>query len=246
MTKKLPIKLNKEPLLEALLEVRFSSELPASAVLPGLLFSKLDGSKTIEQLTVAQIPIAIRDADPNLRFAPVSRLIWKQFHINIGDRSISIACQSSNYPGWIEFKKSIMEVMEILRETAIIKSVERYSVKYVNIIPSDNIEEQVSMINFSIKLANHQLVKEAFQLRIEIHEENLINVVSVLSSAEVVLPNNTIKKGIIIDIDTIFIIDNKPLDAIFESFENTRRINKIKFFDCLNQCAIDSLEPIYE
>jgi uncharacterized protein (TIGR04255 family) len=246
MIKKLPQKLNKEPLLEALLEVRFTCAFPASTVLPGLLFSQLEGGKVIEQLATAQIPTAIRDADPNLQFAPVSRLIWKHFHINIGDRSISIGCQSPNYPGWSEFEKSIKEVINILIATNIIQSVQRYSIKYVNLIPSDSLEEQVSLINFDMTIANHKVTKEAFQLRLEMHEEKLINVISVMSSAEVLLPDRSIKKGVIVDIDTIAIVNNEPLDKVFENLENTREVNKIKFFDCLTQETIDLLEPVYE
>ncbi|WP_394752480.1 TIGR04255 family protein [Crenothrix sp.] len=246
MKKRLPKKLNKEPLLEALLEVRFTCDLSASTILPGLLFGKLDGNKSIEQLSTAQIPTAIREADPNLRFAPVYRLIWKQFHINIGDKSISIGCQSPDYPGWVEFKKAILDVVDILIGTNIIHSIERYSIKYVNLIPADSLEEQASLINCDIAIASHKVSKDAFQLRVEIHEDNFINIISVMSSAEILLPDHSIKKGVVVDIDTIVVISNEPLDKVFENLESTRQLNKAKFFDCLTQKTIDSLEPTYE
>ncbi|MDD1616675.1 MAG: hypothetical protein CG439_1815, partial [Methylococcaceae bacterium NSP1-2] len=107
----LPKKLNKEPLLEALFELRFTCDFPASTILPGLLFSKLDGDKRIEQLHAAQIPLEIRNSDPNLQFSPVSRLVWENFHINIGDRNISISCQFPNYPGWFKFKEAIEKII---------------------------------------------------------------------------------------------------------------------------------------
>ena len=75
----LPKKLKKEPLIDAVFEVRFTSAFPAGGVLPGLLFGNLDGDKKIEQLPLLQLPQVIRDADPNLRFAPLSRLDWGNF-----------------------------------------------------------------------------------------------------------------------------------------------------------------------
>ena len=246
MTKELPIQLNKDPLLEALFEVRFTSAFPASTVLPGLLFSKLEGDKRIEQLAVAQIPLAIRDADPHLRFAPISRLIWKQFHINIGDNNVSIACQSPKYPGWLAFKEAINEILNILIEIHIVESVQRYSIKYINLIPSESLEEQVSFINFNVTLANHRLTNEAFQLRLEVNEGQLVNVISIMSSAEIVLPDDSVRKGVIVDIDTIAILNDVSLETLVGRFDDTRKVNKIKFFDCLTQKTIESLEPIYE
>jgi len=244
--KKLPKKLNKEPLLEALVEIRFSSVISASTILPGLLFSKLDGDTSIEQLSAAQIPIAIREADPNLRFAPVSKLVWKQFYIHIGDKSISIGCQSPGYPGWDEFKKAILEVVDILIQTNIIQSVSRYSIKYVSLIPSDSLSEQALLINFNLTIAGNKVSQEAFQIRVEFQDDNLINIVSVMSSAEVLLSNAVIKKGVVVDVDTIVNLSDLPLSQALGDLENTRLINKTMFFNCLTQKTIDSLEPIYE
>ena len=63
MTDALPIKLLKEPLIDAVFELRFMSSISASNVLPGYLFSKLDGKKTIERLPAADFPRPMRDMD---------------------------------------------------------------------------------------------------------------------------------------------------------------------------------------
>jgi len=44
--KPVPVKLNKEPLIEVLCAVHFSSDVPAESLLPGLLLSKASGPKS--------------------------------------------------------------------------------------------------------------------------------------------------------------------------------------------------------
>ena len=53
----LPKKLNKEPLVDAVFEIRFSSSMAASSVLPGFFFAKLEPKEwRVESLPVAEIP----------------------------------------------------------------------------------------------------------------------------------------------------------------------------------------------
>ncbi|WP_428356728.1 TIGR04255 family protein [Methyloprofundus sp.] len=242
--KKLPHRLNKEPLLEALFEIRFTCNVPASTVLPGLLFSKLEGEKKIENLPTEKIPSEIRNTDPNLRFAPVSRLTWNQLHINIGDRNLSISC-SSNYPGWKIFKGSILKIIKILQEIDIIQSIERHSIKYINLIPFDGSVPSTSLLNLDIEIAKHKILNEFFQFRVEINHDNFVNVVNIISSATVPSENTPSKKGIIVDIDTIATSKNS-LNNLLDDLERIRQANKDMFFSCLTQATVDYLEPEYE
>ena len=72
---KLPLKLGKEPLIEALFEMRFKATAPVSNILPGLLFTKFKGEKKIEKLPAAQLPEELRKVDPSLHYAPLLRFI---------------------------------------------------------------------------------------------------------------------------------------------------------------------------
>lgn len=245
----LPKKLKKEPLIDAIFEVRFSSPTPVSVVLPGYLFDKLSGVKSIEALPVAQLPKPIRDADPNLRYSPLSRLDWNQFLINIGDFSTSISCKYP-YSGWTAFKSAIIEVMTILAEVGIVESVERYSIKYIDLIPTTDLQQQVSMINFDVTLAGHKLEKESFQLRMEIPRDGLINIVQVVSTAVATLHDGTSKVGLVIDVDTIKHENAISMQALLDEFsdklDTIHQTNKAMFFDCINPETLDLLEPVYE
>ena len=247
MTTSLPKKLNKEPLIDAVFEVRFSSKTPASVIFPGFLFG-LDGDKIIESLPIAQLSKAIRDASPQLKFAPLSRVDWGQFYINIGDNSVSVSCKYP-YSGWSNFKPAIYKAVEMLADSKIVDKVHRYSMKYVDMIPSSDDQHKVSMINFKMSIAGHNLEAGPFQLRMEIPKGDLINTVQVASVAQVIV-NGSIMEGLIVDIDTFADQDSISMQSLLEGFEDKldaiHLTNKTMFFDCLTPQAIALLEPIYE
>lgn len=252
MDGKLPIKLKKEPLVDAIFELRFSCDQPASEIVPGYLFSflKKDNPK-ISQLNISQLPKEIRESDPNLKYAPTTRIDWTSFFINVGDRSVSVCCQLP-YPGWYVFKRAIKQMVDHLKNIGIINDVERCSLKYVDLIPSDDLADQCKFLNIKLEVADHALEKEVFQIRIDIPDEDgeLINVVQLSSAAKVTLADGTTKKGTIIDIDTILRLKNMTLDSFITDIDNYLETihyrNKKMFFDCLKGETIELLEPDYE
>jgi len=245
----LPKRLKKEPLIDAVFEVRFPGEFRAGSLLPGMLFAGLDGDKKSEALPFSQIPQAMRDADANLRYAPLNRIDWGKYFVNVGDRSVSVSFKYP-YPGWGSFKPAIINVMEVLKGANVIKSIERYSVKYIDLIPSTDLREQVSFVNLDVTLAGHKLEGEAFQIRLEIPKDGFIHAVQVATSATVTLHNGESREGLIVDVDTIAKQDGVTFDDFLSGFgdklDRIHRANKEVFFDCLKPKTIEALEPEYE
>jgi uncharacterized protein (TIGR04255 family) len=249
----LPVKLRKEPLVDALFEIRFSSSVPASSILPGLLFSGLAASTgaptLIERLPISDVPSQIRSADPVLKFQPLVKLSNGRFLIMVGDASVLIACELP-YAGWTLFKAKIIEIIGILRDTHLIQAVERYSMKYVDIVDGSDITEQIKRTNIELQIGTHKLVSEPFTIRIEIKRDNLIHIVQIGTPSTALLRTGVTRTGILIDVDTV--IDNKTSD--FETFihelpdrlELIHTQNKTMFFECLTQEAINYLEPVYD
>lgn len=250
-TDNLPKKLKKEPLIDAVFEIRFKSEASAADVLPGYLFSTLEGDKKIERMGVADLPKAMRDADPNLQFSPLVKLTWGNFFIVIGDNSLGIACRYP-YPGWGYFKPAIIEIIEAINKIEVISIIERYSMKYIDLIPSNNIKKQISSINIDVSLGGYKLENSNFSLRMDISdkENNLLHVVNVISSARTKLVDGSEKEGIIIDVDTISFSENESLSDWTEKMPNIldklHSENKKIFFKCLHKNALEKLEPEYD
>lgn len=85
----LPTKLKKDPLVDGIFEIRFSSSLPASTVVPGILFAKLKPQpQQIEKLPASDIPSQMRALNPVLQ-QPLMRIHWNSsFMVLIGDVSL--------------------------------------------------------------------------------------------------------------------------------------------------------------
>jgi len=245
----LPTKLNNEPLVDAVFEIRFLSSVHASSIIPGVLYSKLAGDKSLESLPTEQIPKNIRDTDPNLRYAPVSRLNWDKFYISVSDRSVMVSCIHP-YAGWSAFKRAIVEVLTLINDIEVIDSVERYSMKYVDIIESDNLATQVNMVNMNVSLADHLLTKEAVQVRMEIPEGNFIKIIQVATGAAVKLPHSDEKLGVVIDVDIIAPLEKVSFSKLLSDIESRldviHKMNKSNFFGCLKPETIEMLEPSYD
>jgi len=248
MAMSLPKRLKKEPLIDAIFEVRFSSNVPASMVIPGLLFKTLVGEKKLDSLPISQLPKQVRDADPNLKFAPVSRIDWEQFFVHVGDYSLSIACKHP-YAGWSKFKPAIITVMEALPPD-IVGAVDRCSMKYVDMIQAANNQQKVSMINLKVDIAGHELKKEPYQLRIEIPRDGYTHAVQIVSEAKAILHTGKELEGLIVDIDSILPQDGIPLGSLLEGFseklDKLHASNKAMFFDCITPDTLELLEPVYE
>jgi uncharacterized protein (TIGR04255 family) len=247
---RLPKKLKKEPLIDAIFGVQFSSSVPASSIIPGLLFSKIiEPNKKIERLPIADIPFQIRNADPVLRFQPLLKLHFGTFFVLIGDSSLSVASVIP-YIGWTAFKVKIIEVFQLLDEMKLIDTIDRYSMKYVNVVAGDNIAEQINKINVDIKVGNHELKTEAFNVRVEIPRDNFLQIVQIAATALVTLPNKQTYNGALIDIDTICNYKTDDISSlIVELPDRLQFIHdrcKTMFFECLKQETISGMEPLYD
>lgn len=248
MIPRLPNKLAKEPIIDAVFELRMQSSFPLSSVLTGIFFSKLDGEKIIENLPITNLPKQFRDTDPNLKFAPLIKIHWGNFMLLISDQSVAVACKLP-YPRWANLKDAIKTVINVIEESNLITGIDRYSMKYVNIIDSSGIFNKADLVNLKMTLGDYTLSNQNFQLRIEIPDNNFISAIQIVSDANVVLPNEESRSGLVIDIDTIINVNYLP-SQIYENLdshlEEIHLASKKLFFSCLSKTALSLLEPQYE
>jgi uncharacterized protein (TIGR04255 family) len=246
---KLPVSLENEPLIEAIFEVRFGGDPHLSDILPGALFAKLPIKPKVHRLDTSEIPKQIRDNDKGLIFAPLIRLELDRYNISIGDRNIIIGCKLP-YPGWNDFRTTILEITKIISEMEIKDSVERYSIKYVNLIEAPSIEEQLNKISILIKLSDFEVTQEHLSLQLHKREEETLHIISVLTGVEVNLYDNKKLFGAIVDVDSIRNVNFPNFATFYKILEQEvkplRLQNKIKFFGCLTQDTINEMGPVYD
>lgn len=247
--KPLPSKLGKEPLIDVVCGVNFVSSAHAESILPGLLLPKLQGKQPkFESLPAAQLPQQIRDNDPNLKNAPLMRVVIdEQFAVLIGSKWLGVACQMP-YPGWASFRKMIQTVFSVLQDAPFITGIERHSIKYVDFLGSQGDKESLTRFNMQIEIAGRKLTDQATQLRTEILEPPFLHAASIVSPAIATDPSGASRQGVVVDVDTHRIenFDVKVfLEQLPELLDVIHSANKAFFFDLLSEAGLQELDPQY-
>lgn len=246
---KLPKILEREPLVDALCEVRMEASEPLADILPGILFHKLEPKPSIMRLPPAEIPRPIRDADPALQFAPTQRLDWGNYVIAVGDRSVIISCKLP-YPKWPNFKKKILEVIHLIAEVGVAGKVERFSVKYVNLIEAPTLAAQIAKIDLALRVGSVEANSDHIDIKVHHVEGDIIHILTVVTGASARMPDGRDAFGAVVDIDSIRNIQPVPFDTFAQhlepEIETLRQANKVRFFDCLKRETINEMGPTYE
>jgi uncharacterized protein (TIGR04255 family) len=251
MTTKIPTKLGKEPLIDVICGVNFDSDIHAETLLPGLLLQKLVGKQPkFETLPMAQLPQTVRDSDPNLKNAPLMRIVVDdQFTILIGSKWLGVGCQMP-YAGWSAFSEMILIVFKVLSDLPSVNSVDRHSLKYVDFIKSqDGNTEPLSRFNLKIEIANRILSNQTTHLRTEIAESPFLHAITIIYPATATQPDRPAIDGLLVDVDTHRIERftlNDFLAQLPVLLEEIHTANKAFFFDLLSEAGLQELEPQYD
>ena len=140
--------------------------------------------------------------------------------------------------------------MKILNETEIINNINRYSIKYIDIIDGKSLSEQISRINLDIKVGNHILKNEPFNIRVEITSEKFINIIQIGAPGKAQFSSGEEIQGVIVNTDTIRNYEEENFNRFIEELENhlddIHYENKRMFFECLTPDTINYLEAEYE
>lgn len=154
----LPSKLRKDPVVEALLEVRFDS-----AELEEVLIGKLASIATWKsfpssRLPVADIPAPLRQVDPNLKFQPLLERRSPD-----GTRVIKIGANVFSYhtlrpyPGWEVFEFELSSTLDCLVENTDGFAANRFGFRYINAFSPDHLVTGITQLNFEVALAGAPL-----------------------------------------------------------------------------------------
>jgi uncharacterized protein (TIGR04255 family) len=247
MTLRLPKKLSNSPLRETIFEMRFEPAMAAAGdILPGLLYSFLKSDyPEVVPLPLASVPRSIREKTPELLYQHSHSLRGSTSSVQLGDRVL--AFHVMEYPGWITFKSKIESLVKAMQETGLVKHVERFSFKYVNLIEASASESQLALMNLRVELVGLAPVERGFQLRVE-HEEGKCTTITQ------VIPNATAKLvssgkevvGLLVDVDTIRSDPGHEFWTAPGTFlDEAHAVAKVRFFSLLTESALKRLEPVW-
>lgn len=248
--KRTPIKLGKDPIVDALAEIRFSTavESGASKLLLGILFAKLrEKYAVLEELPAAQLGPQLKSINANLKYVPEFKLTGEQGTILIGDSAVALSLPTP-YPGWTKFKPLIMEIWECIKTSNLIKTIERISVRYVNLIEAPPSQDHIGLTDVDFRIGHRVVKAETAQLRAEFKKGNQIGVVQLITQATATPTggNQAPKQGLVIDIDSIY---QGPFDNFWgqssDVLEAAHNYEKELFFEVLTEDTIQKYDPQY-
>jgi len=248
MAGKIPVRLRKEPLLEAIWEIRFTaSEQSVAELLPGVLFQRLGQRyRKLVKLPAWYIPPHLADQDPSLANSPKIRLENANQAILVGDRVIALSCRRP-YSGWTKFSADIRALAEVVHTTGFVQKLDRFSLQYIDLL---QVPQQIGIdcLDMKLKLAQREVHAEPVHLRTEIQDNGLVHLVQIISPAEVRMPGTQERlKGVLVDIDSIQLLGSEDSWELAEQrLDQVHTASKRLFFGLLTPETLRALEPVYE
>lgn len=236
---KLPTKISPCPILEATVELKFSSNLPKGAIF-GIAYSAIhqDFDKHIEQLPTAMIPNEVVEADPSLKYKPLYKLSKNNFSAQIGYDVISYH-NAIQYVGWQQFFKKSMDFFQKIISTNIIDNSKNisFALRYLNFF-SYNIFPH---INFDITLMNKEHNSDNLVFRTEIPDKEFVKILQIANNVTIQDIHNS-KQGSLLDITCFTDID---LLKLGNTLETAHILEKELFFGLIKDELLQNLSPEY-
>lgn len=242
-----PTRFARSPLTEAVFEMRFAV-LSGRGVelLPGVMLAVLGKDfPRIEQMPLGTLPKEMRDATPELQHAAVFKLQGENEAVLLGDRVASFNA-TRPYPGWSKFRARAIQVASALKESGHIANLDRYSLKYVNVVDSSKAAHPTAPFNLRVEAKSCELSPNGFRLRFETKINGFLNIVEFASNA-----TSTVGKekfhGTLITIDTIMeAVDIGFWTELEHRLNATHDVLEALFFELLTSETISAMGPSYD
>ncbi len=233
------------PIQEAIIEIRFQTDVPDDAIL-GLLYKSLtERYENYALLPITQIPKVARDIDGTFQYHPFYKFTNQDFIFQLGPRSFSLIAPKE-YVGWHKFFDEFQVVFSLIEKVSLIKKIERIGIRYIDFFDKLNIFDRIQL---TIKDKFNSLAKEDNYLKHSFIYENFNVIVQISNQASVQSPNNNKEKlGSVIDIDlSMDNFNRNPLiQEIFENIKSAHEIEKNIFFNLLKEDFLKELKPQYD
>lgn len=243
----MPKRLRKEPIIEAIWQAQFDSNQGVGDVLPGILFTELRKSHPglqLRRLPSADIPAAIAQVDPNLRFTP--KILMEEpggsFIWQVGDRVITLNCRRP-YVGWAQFKDAALALSKIVESSGLVAQPQRHSLRYIDLL-TDDLADDLSVLRVAMNVGD-LAIRSRVQMRVEIPDADCLHVVQIATGAQVNLSGSQMT-GTVVDLETSPANPTSDWSAIRAQLDVLHDLSKALFFrQILTEESVLKLDPEY-
>ena len=253
-TGKIPIRLRENPIVDCVIEMRFSATTESAGdVLPGILFQKFGKQfPKIERTHTADLPRPIRMSDPNLRALPVVLLEGEGARVGVGDTGLQLVFRRP-YPGWSVVQALAQSVFGHALESGVITSGERLSICYKNLISQREDEYDLSPLEIDFRIGRNLKPRgPGTNLRTEFELEGTVSIVQIQSGVRIAAsalgfkPEPDSFSGLLVSVDTILAGSFNSQSELNERLRKIHDIEKSIFFSVVTEDTVKRLGPEWE
>lgn len=172
------------PLIEVVFEVRFKPKSNFATELLIAINQNFGNPLEIIHAEGLHFPAEIKAQQQEFYYIPSYRINYSLFSLLISDGSLVVLKNSldDQYEGWCGFKNTPLQIIEILKEKGKINEIQRFSLKYTNLIPTDSALED---LNIAIKIGDESLHEQAkVTLKTESKDDDIISLMDISSHVE--------------------------------------------------------------
>lgn len=238
-----PKRLKRNPIIDAIAEVRFTSSIPSDAII-GLVYENVkDVFGQPKSLPILQIPTALREKDANLRYQPCYRFDKPGNVLLVGPHNIALS--TVPYTDWGEATPLLSELLTKADEIKLFQSVDRVGLRYVNFFEGLNILEHTTL---SIEVNNKSIAGRSIVLRTEDEVDGFKVITNLTNRAESSIAGEK-KDGSLLDID---IVKDRPeirgtpfRSQLLRLFTDANQVADDAFFGLVKEQFLARFEPEY-
>jgi uncharacterized protein (TIGR04255 family) len=242
----LPSKIEYKCLLNAIIEVRFSSTKPAEMIVWPLYEALKDQFKVPEITSIGRVPREVRnnlDLKEQILYTMTSN--DRLYTVGVGDGIFQMNLGNFNYSTWDNFVKQFQIVNDIIQKD--INKVTRVGVRYINIFNAP--DSNVKNFTFDCKLKNKSLFDYSLQSVFEAPIDERIARISIVNHVKYKyydgngVPQIGGDNALALDIDVVYNRDlnnDNILDVINYSHLS---VKKIFFSMCTEKFKKNVLKP---
>lgn len=239
----LPKKINPANIREAVVEVRYDSDLPFE-VLVGIFFNALDDTYIYTNRPLQQQP-AIQGLPAN---PTVSNLFYNEkVSVQLMPNSFAFTWLNQ-YSSWKEYQPEIARTLKQLMATGRVKNIIRVGLRYISEYPEKDLRE---CFKFSFSFGLPQIKSETTAFRSEFIDSGTRIILNLNNKVPFFKPNPTTKqlesiRTSIMDIDVIKEnLTITSLQELLNVIEDNHTKEKEMFFGMMNDDYLASLKPEY-
>lgn len=240
---RIPKRLNRNPIVDAIAEVRFTSSLPSEAILGVVYENVRENFGKPATLPILQLPTVLREKDPNLKYQACYKFTKPGNVLLVGPHNVALS--TNPYTDWDTTTPVLSDLLSRFDEIELFQSIERIGLRYINFFEKLNIFEHLTL---SLAVNSQSIAKQSIVLRTEAPVEGFKVITNIANAADTSISGQQ-KKGSILDLDVIHespdVSKESTPEALIRLFTRANKLADDAFFGLMKEEFLDKFEPVY-